>query len=278
MPARKRKVNYNMKLNLGNNIKKYRKEKNMTQEALAECLGVSFQAISRWENGTTYPDIEFIPALANLFGISTDELLGYNLFEIEKNVRAIVDENCKYRASDPAKAESILREGLKQYPGNDVLLNCLIYVIPTPERGDEVIELCKQLIENTRYDDVKYDACRVLAEAYCSTGNYDLARVTVEQIPEIYFSKLSGEALLLKDNESFEAAKKQKWISFEDLLEMMGKIAAVLEEEGNYVEALAEAERALKLINAMSDDPKIGNFNNYRNQIEVHIEKLKASI
>lgn len=40
-----------MKLNLGNNIKKYRKVKNMTQEALAEYLGVSFQAISRWENG-----------------------------------------------------------------------------------------------------------------------------------------------------------------------------------------------------------------------------------
>ncbi len=65
-----------MKLNIGNNIKKYRREKDMTQEALAELIGVSPQAVSRWENGTTYPDMELIPVLANLFGASTDMLFG----------------------------------------------------------------------------------------------------------------------------------------------------------------------------------------------------------
>ena len=43
---------------LGNNIKKYRKDRKITQEQLAEVLGVSDQAVSRWENGATYPDIE----------------------------------------------------------------------------------------------------------------------------------------------------------------------------------------------------------------------------
>ena len=80
------------------------------------------------------------------------------MYEIEKNVEAIVDEYSKYWDIDKQKSEQIIRDGLKKYPGNDTLLNCLISVIPIPERSDEVIELCKTLIEGTRFDDVKYEA------------------------------------------------------------------------------------------------------------------------
>ncbi len=264
-----------MKLNLANNIKKYRKQKDMTQEALAECLGVSPQAVSRWENNTTYPDVELIPVLAHLFEISTDELFDYNLYEIEQRISAIVDEYSKYYDTDLAKAEKILRDGLEQYPGNDTLLNCLIGTIPVPERSEEVISLCKQLVETTRYDDVKYDAWRILAEAYCSIDNYELAREAVEKIPEIYFSKLSVEASLLKDAESGEAARKQKWLSFEDLLCMMDRISRDHEKEGNKKEALAEANRALKLINAMEDEPRITSFEEYSEQLKTRIKELK---
>lgn len=66
-----------MKLNIGENIRKRRREAGLTQEALGDALGVSFQAISRWENGTSYPDIEFLPTLAKYFGVSVDVLLGY---------------------------------------------------------------------------------------------------------------------------------------------------------------------------------------------------------
>ncbi len=270
------KGDYIMKLNLANNIKKYRKQKDMTQEALAECLGVSPQAVSRWENNTTYPDMELIPVLAHLFEISTDELFDYNLYEIEQRVSAIVDEYSKYYDADLAKAEKILRAGLEQYPGNDTLLNCLIGTIPIPERSEEVISLCKQLVETTQYDDVKYDAWRIMAEAYCSVDNYELAREAIEKIPEIYFSKLSVEALLLKDAESGEAARKQKWLSFEDLIRMMDRISYDYAKQGNTLKALAEAERAQRLINAMEDEPSIANFKNYSNQFEAHIEKLKS--
>ena len=67
-----------VKLNIGENIRKLRRERNLTQEQLGYELGVSFQAISRWENSTAYPDIEFLPVLAKYFGISIDELIGYD--------------------------------------------------------------------------------------------------------------------------------------------------------------------------------------------------------
>ena len=64
-----------MKLNLGENIRKYRKVIGLTQEQLADRLGVSCQSVSRWECGDGYPDMEHLPALAGLFGVTYDQLL-----------------------------------------------------------------------------------------------------------------------------------------------------------------------------------------------------------
>ena len=65
-----------MKLNIGETIKKLRKERDITQEELAEILGVTCQSVSRWEKNSCYPDIELIPTIASFFNISTDKLMG----------------------------------------------------------------------------------------------------------------------------------------------------------------------------------------------------------
>lgn len=65
-----------MKLNLGNQIRLNRRRMNLTQEQLAEKFGTSPQAISRWEIGATYPDIEMLPMIASFFETSVDTLLG----------------------------------------------------------------------------------------------------------------------------------------------------------------------------------------------------------
>lgn len=60
---------------IGNRISKYRKEKGMTQEELAATLGVSSQAVSKWENDISCPDISLLPQLAKVLDVTTDELL-----------------------------------------------------------------------------------------------------------------------------------------------------------------------------------------------------------
>ena len=67
-----------MQLNLGTKIRELRRRDGRTQENLAEALGVTAQAVSRWESDTTYPDMQMIPAIANYFHISIDELFGYH--------------------------------------------------------------------------------------------------------------------------------------------------------------------------------------------------------
>lgn len=63
---------------LADNIQKFRKEKQMTQEELADKIGVTYQAISKWENAKSTPDIAFLPILADLFGCSIDTLFSHN--------------------------------------------------------------------------------------------------------------------------------------------------------------------------------------------------------
>ncbi|MCL2721286.1 MAG: helix-turn-helix transcriptional regulator [Treponema sp.] len=71
---------------LSDNILKLRKESGLTQENLAEKLNISFQAVSKWENGQTSPDIIMLPMLAQLFGVSIDKLFGIKINEeIKKN-------------------------------------------------------------------------------------------------------------------------------------------------------------------------------------------------
>lgn len=68
-------------MNIGNNIKQLRQRKKLTQEKLAEKLGVSYQAVSKWENNANTPDISLLPQIANLFGVSIDTLFSDNIMD-----------------------------------------------------------------------------------------------------------------------------------------------------------------------------------------------------
>ena len=241
-------------IRLGEKIKSLRKQKNISQEVFANYLGVSFQAVSKWENGNTMPDVTMIPAIASFFGVSTDELFDFNLYEMEKQVEAICHESWKYREDDPAKAEQILREGLQRFPGNDIILNNLLYTLDYQTRSDEVITLCKTLIESTKDDSVKYDACRILATCYKENGQKDLVKPTLELIPEIYFTKLELVASLLDGEDSYEAAQKQKNLFAEDLIDILIIVGKRLKESGEIDKANSQFRIALKIMDAFEED------------------------
>lgn len=208
-------------IEIGKKIRELRKRKGISQDVLAEYLGVSFQAVSKWETGAGAPDLTLIPAIAAFFDVSIDELFDYNRLETERRVMAICREAAKYRFSDTARSEAILREGLTQYPGNDIILNNLLVVLDPVTQTEEKITICKTLVECTHDDAVKYDALRILADTYHHTGQQDLVAPTLEQIPEIYFTKLEQMAVLLEGEDSLIAARKEMLIGHERLLLML---------------------------------------------------------
>ena len=80
-----------MKLMIGENIRSYRKKNGLTQEEFAERLGVTYQSVSGWENGATYPDLELIPSISELLGITVDGLLGMPMRERERRASETFD-------------------------------------------------------------------------------------------------------------------------------------------------------------------------------------------
>lgn len=261
-------------MNIGNKIRELRKQRGITQEQLAESIGISFQAVSKWENNIALPDITLVPVLASYFGVSMDELFDFNLKEIEHAVRIITEKAYQYRESNPAESRRILEEGLKKYPENDILLNNLLYVLDYSVKPDETIAIASKLIEKTNQNDVKYDALRFLAYAYKVKGDLESAEAAIGQIPEIYFTKLTEKAYLLSGKAKFEAAEKQKWISFENLLQMMWKLAEYYEENGKIDKAIAETKKALNLISIIGNS----QFDTYVKFFSKQIERLKSRL
>lgn len=108
-----------MAMRIGEKIKTLRKAKNISQESLANVLGVTFQAVSKWETGTTAPEISLIPPLASFFGVSIDELFDYNMWENERTIEDICRKAAKLIENDASAADEMLKEALKQFPQNE---------------------------------------------------------------------------------------------------------------------------------------------------------------
>ncbi len=100
------------------NIRRLRKEKELTQETLADFLGVTFQAVSKWERGESYPDIELLPTIAGFFGVTTDDLLGVDKAKNEEEILAFIDkfDNGKYKGSEGSL--SFMKDAYRKYPSD----------------------------------------------------------------------------------------------------------------------------------------------------------------
>lgn len=107
-----------MNIYFGENIKRLRKEKNLTQESFANMIGVSFQAVSKWEREECYPDITLLPLIASCFETTIDDLLGADKAKNEKKINdylAIYDE---MRLKDRTLAYNEFQSAVKEFPND----------------------------------------------------------------------------------------------------------------------------------------------------------------
>lgn len=103
---------------IGTRIKRFRRERDLTQEKLANYLNVSFQAISKWETGVASPDISLIVPLAKLLSITTDELLGVDTPD-DKRKKELEDAYWDtWKTGDVAKQFEIAKTAVEACPGN----------------------------------------------------------------------------------------------------------------------------------------------------------------
>jgi len=262
-------------MNIGTKIKELRKQRGMTQEQLADRMCVSFQAVSKWENNVSMPDISLLPLLARFFGVSMDVLFDFSLEDIEDKVLAIAKESWKYRDNNDDKAREVLIEGLNQYPDNDILLENLLYVTDYNERPDEVLRIASKVVDVTKDDAIKYDAFRFMAYAYKAKNDLDSAREILNQIPEIYFSRLSEKACVLTGEEKWNSACLEEGQALYILMLMKDKIAECHIENGDLESAIKEYKRALGVLDALESSAA---WNEWREQFGKKIKEIEDKI
>ena len=192
-----------MNIKIGAIIKKLRAENNITQETLANAIGVTPQAISRWESEGGYPDIELLPALADFFSVSTDELLGYKLSEREQELANIKKE--MERLSEVGSIEervAYARNAFAHYPNDyeirDHLAVCLYFV--WEETHDEALfkeieSLLGSVANECNDENTRYDAINTLILLYGKVNQYDKATAWANRLTPMKYCRetaLSG--------------------------------------------------------------------------------------
>lgn len=184
-----------MRINIGENLKKLRLKKDLTQEQLAEVFGVSPQAVSRWENNTAYPDITMLPGIAVFYNTTIDELIGMNEIYKTENINKIHrDVHTLVSSNEVAKAITLIREGLKLHPNNSGLLLALGETLAHNSDDIAVKEEAISLLERAlQLGDIsmkaKSTASVNLLFLYLKSEKIDKANVLIKSLPHIWESR-----------------------------------------------------------------------------------------
>lgn len=177
-------------LYLPENLRKYRVMKNLTQEDVAECLCITPQSVSKWERGESYPDITFLPALANIFETSIDMLVGMDTIRAEETRYNIHRTAVAYqRSGDYDMAEKTYRDALQLYPNNPGMILGLASTLALKGNTVEAIELMEKGLPLSGNEKQKSTMRATLCFLYLKAGREDIANELASHLPHIRESR-----------------------------------------------------------------------------------------
>ena len=260
-------------MSIGENIKRYRKEKGYTQRELADLIGVSVQAVSKWETNAGVPDISQIVPLASVLDISTDELFDYtpsvNSEEYENKKKHYhclsVFRDQIYSDGNYALFNSYFSAHPKNPEAASLCLKCLVDMIVAgkcQERNKwELITECEKFASCIfRYEtdaDAVFMNRFILARGYSALGEEEKAKEILQKIPVNFGDRLYWEAEIAQANGEFEEAMstcrasfalKARYIS--RCLRIAGEIQEARDGEAGLAKRMEYEEYMLRLINA----------------------------
>ena len=172
------------------NLKKYRILKELTQEDVAEFLGITPQSVSKWERGESYPDITLLPALANIFETSVDLLLGMDTIRAEETRYNIHKKAVEYqRNGNLDMAEKTYRDALLIYPNKPGMILGLASTLALKGDTEEAIELIERGLPISINEKQKSTMRATLCFLYLKAGREDKACKLASQLPHMRESR-----------------------------------------------------------------------------------------
>lgn len=190
---------------LSENLKKYRLLKNLTQEDVAEYLGITPQSVSKWERAECYPDIAFLPALANIFETSVDVLLGMDTIRDGQTQHNIHKSASEYQQNgDHISAEKVYRDALRIYPNNAGMLLGLAGVLALADKSEEAIELMDRGLPLSENEKQKATIRAALCFLYLKCGRKDKAEQLAATLPHTRESREVIQPMIYKGLDNSE--------------------------------------------------------------------------
>ncbi|UWD47645.1 helix-turn-helix domain-containing protein [Clostridioides difficile] len=197
-----------MRIKIGEVIQRLRKEKSLTQEQLSRFIGVSTPAVSKWESGNSYPDIELLPLLADFFNVSVDKLLNYKVDLSEEEVMKIykeleeilakieidlsTEEPLEEFKGDLESVERLANMYMEKYPQSYLLklkisslYQMYSYKFGKDKFGSKIKEttnILEDVVRNTDDIQIKETALLILSNAYYMLDDYEKAELYLNMI------------------------------------------------------------------------------------------------
>ena len=206
-------------MSFGTPNKSLRREKDITQGQLAENLGIPSRAISQWACDRTAPDISQLPALCNIFDVSSDVLLGIDIEKNNEEIKKYLTEAAElgYQGLG-AERIALLREANKKFPRDYKIMQSLAdsLVCEYSRKGikeyDEVFDLCNRILAECTDSTTRYEAIDTLGTAYGYAGKKEEMLKIAEEMPRTHFSYENFMMYRWKGDADFE--EFQGYLSF----------------------------------------------------------------
>ena len=265
------------KIKIGEKIRLLRKKNDVTQDSLAAHLGVTPQAVSRWESGVCYPDMNALPLLADYFSVTIDELLCYNNAQREARVRAIREEADHLLDLDRVTdALELLRSGMAEIPSDHALQLDTAGVLSIyadriseagkGERGEaairaaltEAVSLCRHVLDDCTDDALRDETKKTLCDIYAHQLGDDVQALEIaEQLHSLSFSQEIVKATVLTGDVAFSQAQKNLILFADNIWWHLYNLACVPDIAGDRYslsEKIAILEKGVALFGVIFDD------------------------
>jgi len=246
-----------MELNIGMNIKRLRLAKGLTQEQLAELLTISTAAVSKWEAKNTYPDITMLFPLAEIFGVTVDELLGYDEAKAKADVDKIIAEYQRLGVEGRfAERTELIAGARKKYPHDYRIMTKYMWDKVGGKAGnnaesllknkDELTQICDCILEGCTQDDLRADAINMKAKLLHAAGDTQTALEVLSKLP-VWHAPIVKEQLFDKNTSEYRYWNKRNCYGLMDVMSI--KLARMIrfdpvlsiDEKIKHIELIVEA-------------------------------------
>ena len=245
---------------IAKNLKRLRLEKGLTQEELAGRMGVTGQAVSKWERDESYPDITLLPGLANCFDVTVDELLG--MAEIKGKMWGVYAR--AYTLQVEGKyydAVAVYDEALKTFPADLGLTTARAEALAMAGEGIEhAIEMCKRRLGDNIDDHSRSGVVTALCFLYRSVGMIEKAKILASRRPHAHDSRELLLPHFLKSAERDAYLREHLPGILTEICEIMDDETETVEEDlrqtilGRYCTPIPPADAAAKIAEFFARD------------------------